>query len=436
MTQQRVVIGSGPDGLRAAAALALDGHAPLLLQQGPGASGLQRPDLPEHDGRMRPQDRALAEEITGEMTDRGAPRHAVVRAGTVHALPLRPAGVRSLLPNHQQAAAAKAWLGARTRNGLVDLLGGGQEERTHRDWLVRRMGEPAWREVYCGYAERRWGMASTALGVGVARVHHFLVDSGPWLAPSDGPEAALRHAEGLVRGAGQVRSNVEVESLVVENGRVRAVRLSDGEQILVEGPLWIEDTPARVRAWLGDAAEPEIGDACRWLRAADTARIGLRGLREDLPDVLHLLDDDAPGWAVVHFGGGAGVLESTFPVGEAAPPPSELQAQAVSLCRRAGLGDAVPDGGPVEVLRAGSAAWGTTSHAALRDVVLAFERLGLVAVGGRGVFANLDGGEALNLLSRYRGEARPDQREALRDFVEPPVWLDDLGAPITRLITR
>lgn len=436
MTQQRVVIASGPDGLRAAAALALDGHAPLLLQQGPGAAGLQRPDLPERDGRMRVQDRALAEAVSGGLVDVGAPKHAVVRDGVIRLLPLRPNTIRSLLPTDQQARAAKAWVGARTRNGLVDLLGGGQEERTHRDWLVRRMGEPAWRALYSGYAERRWGLSSAELGVGVARVHHFLADAGPWLAASDGPEAALRHAEAVVRDAGEVRSHAEIEGLDVEDGRVRRVRMVDGEHVLIDGPLWVEDTPAILRTWLGAAAKQEIGHACRRIRAADTARVGLRGLRDDLPDMIHLLDDAAAGWAVVHLGGGRGILEMTFPVGAAAPPTDELQAKAVTTCRSAGLGDAVPDGGPLEMLRAGSAAWETTSHAAMRDVVLAFGRLGVVVVGGRGTFANLDPGEGLDLVARYRLADQPDQREALRDLVEPPVWLDDLGAPVTCLITR
>ena len=58
MAEKRLVIGSGPDGLRAAAVLASGGYSVTLLQEGATPSGLSRPNYPNDAGWMRVPDEA------------------------------------------------------------------------------------------------------------------------------------------------------------------------------------------------------------------------------------------------------------------------------------------------------------------------------------------------------------------------------------------
>ncbi len=429
MAQQQVVIGSGPDGLRVAALLAARGDRVTLLQQGPGPSGLARPEIPEGDGRWRLRTQAGRAGAGGGLIEVAAPTLGVARDGRVHALPLAPRTVGQLLPDHGRRDAARSWLRARGRNAMAELLGGGQEERTHRDWVVRRMGAPAWSYLYADYAARRWGLPSDELGVSLARTRHFVEDAGPFSAP--GPDALAAAAARVA----DVRSDCRIADVRLQDGRVAAVGLADGAVVPVDGRLWVDDTPVRVTTWLGDAAPEGLHNDATRLAHADARRVVVAGLRADLPDVVHLLDDGATGWRVVSLGGGRGVVDVTLPIGGPPPPDAALAAAAAGACRASGLGDARVDGG-VESLRAYVPVWQVTTHAVLREVLGPLDGLGIVLCGRRGAVAALDPGEALDHAGALASGPPPDQREVQRQLVLPPVRLDDLGARITRFVTR
>jgi hypothetical protein len=59
---------------------------------------------------------------------------------------------------------------------------------------------------------------------------------------------------------------------------------------------------------------------------------------------------------------------------------------------------------------------------------LAFGELGIVSVGRRGTFSPICAGREIALAHRYATSEVPDQREALRSMLEPPVRSDDLNA--------
>ena len=434
---QRVVIGTGPDGLRAAAVLAARGESVVLLQQGSGPSGLARPDLPEGDGSYRVpvgvEARAM-EAVLGPVREVPAPRLHVAMAGEVEALPLRPDRVGGLLPPSLRRPAARSWLRARGRNALAELVGGGQEERTVRDWVVRRMGAPAYESLYADYARRRFGLDAAQLGVGLARRHHAIPDDRPRVVPAGAAADALGLLADAVRRTGDIREGVQVEGFHVEDGRVRAVRLADGDAVDVENGVWVEDSPQRAVGWLGDAASPGLRVDSGRLPAFDRVRVALRGLSLEAGHVVHLLATGGPAWRVVGCGGGLAVADCTLPDG--AELEDGLARRVASQVTAAGVGAADPAPGGIEHERAGEPIWQITTPAVLREVLGPLREAGVVMVGARGAVAGLGPGEALGLALRYAEQTDPDQREAQRQLVQVPTRVDDLGARITRFVTR
>ena len=434
---QRVVIGSGPDGLRAAAAVAATGASVVFLQQGPGPSGLSRPDLPEGDGSIRLAggiQRSALEAVVGPVREVAAPRLSIAMGGSVHSLPLRPDRVGSLLPGDARRIAARAWLRARGRNALAELVGGGQEERTLRDWVVRRMGVPAYDELYADYAERRWGAPAATLGVSVARRHHFLPDDASRVQIAGGAVAALDSLADRVRQSGTLRTDVVIEGFHVEEGRVRSVVLAGGEQVDTSGGLWVEDVPNRAVEWLGDAGSPGLRVDASRLPARDRARVGLEAVSIDEGEVVHLLSPSGPAWRVIGLGAGAAVADCTLDADGVVPP--DLQSEVVRQVAAAGMGSPRPDGGGIEYERDAVPLWEITTPAVLREVLGPLRAVGVVLVGARGAVADLGPGEALALATRYAADGDPDQREAQRQLVQVPTRIDDLGARITRFVTR
>ncbi len=431
---QRVVIGTGPDGLRAAAALSAHGESVLLLQQGEGSAGLSRPDLAEHDGSIRipaGTNRSAFEKVLGPLRDVPSPRLSVARGGTTRCLPLRPDAVAGLLPDGVRRQAARAWIRARGRNALAELVGGGQEERTVRDWVVRRMGVPAYDTLYADYAARRWGAPGRRLGASLARRHHFIPDAAPRVLAAGGTEEVFAALAERIQADGEVRTGVAVERFHVEGGRVRGVVLRGGETVESDG-VWVEDTPARAVRWLGEAASAGLVVDAGRLPAAGRARVGLHGVDVASGDVVHLLDEGLSGWRVTGLGEGAAVVDCTL---DAPPGPALAQTVAAEV-REAGLGDARPDGGPVEWERHAVALWEVTTPAVLREVLGPLAAAGVVMVGARGAVADLGPGEALALALHHIATESVDLREAQRRFVQVPTRVEDLGARITRFVTR
>lgn len=440
MSGQRIVIGRGPDALRAAAVLATAGHAVTLLQDADTASGRARPSLPEGTGRLRvrPESRALVEQVLGPLAAFPQSSRAVALRGSVRSLPLQPYEVPAMLPGASVAPAAGAWLRARTKNALRQLTGSGTEERSYRDWVVRRMGGPAYEGLYRSYAERRWGLPGDELSVSVARVFH---GQGDDLEPSmvaAGEAAAAENAERLIRDAGgTVMTGVSVTGLRLSEGRVAAVLSSAGEHE-VEGPLWVARPPSVVVRWLGDQVESGAAVDGGLLVTRAALRVSLRGDTERLPAEVHVLDEGAPFYRVVRPAGtqGFAVFHASIADGVEPPTPGLIADRFVNAAGELGLGSFERESVEVDHAPEHSPVWSRVCHSRLRRTLLRYRDWGIVAVGRRGAFGFLDAAEEIALAGQYRDEASPDQREAHRVAVDPPVLQDDLAAHITRFIER
>ncbi len=436
---KRIVIGIGPDALRAAAALATGGHEVTLLTEASTPSGRGLPTLPQGTGRLRvrPESRELVERVLGPLADFPQVDRAVALGGKLHTLPLSRAVVPTLFPATKLPEAARTWVSSRMRNATRQLVGSGTEERSYRDWVVRRMGAVAYDALYRSYGERRWGLPGDELSVTVARQFHAVADV-PAMMVAGGEASAISQAERLVReSGGEIRLGARVTGLRSSQGKVVAVQTTDGE-LPVDGPLWVARTPAAVVRWLGEAADSGMRVDASTLNTRQSLQVSMQGDTSALPAEIHVLDQSAPFFRVVRPVGSQdlAVFHALLGEGQETPPPKLVSDRFIASARQIGIGDFAPESIQVEALPEQVPVWGRVTHSRLRRLLLRFRELGVVLVGRTGIFAPLDPAEELGVAGIYRDEESPDQREVHRAFTDPPILLEDLDAHITRFVER
>jgi len=302
MSDTRLVIGHGPCALRAAAVLAAGGAKVTLLQRGATPSGLRNPDFPTETGRIHVDSacRSASESVLGSLVEAPDTERAVLARGRIHRLPMSRMEVHQLLDDAARLPAARAWVRARSRNAMADVMGGGQEERSHKDWVVRRMGEPAWAHLYRSYAEKRWGLPSEELSVGLARLYHGVEDDRPAQLVGGGEGQALAQAEKCILDAGgEIRTNVTVKRLEVVDGKVAKVVVNRGKKYATNGQVWIAEAPGVIAGWLEGAISHQTKVAAMRLEVQPAVRVALRGDTKGLPWDLHVLDEWVPFHRVV-----------------------------------------------------------------------------------------------------------------------------------------
>ncbi len=435
----QVVIGAGPDGLRAAAARAAEGSAVLLLQETEEVHGRSAPQLPEGTGRMRVREdkRAQVEAVVGPLVEAPDVRRALLARGAVHELPLSKAGVAQIFEGHALPEVGRRWLERRLRNALSPLTGEGREERSYGDWVVRRMGAPVLHHLYADYAQSRFGAPPGELSCSVARVHHACTQ--PVMTDQvagGGPSQSLDFAVGLIEAAGgEIRTGVKVRELITRNGRVCAVKTEQGV-VEVDEPLWIARPPARIASWLGDELDPRLHHDAGQLETADAVQVALRGGPPDLPDEIHLVGTQASFYRVVCGYGGEGhtIFHATIP--SSADLDVALPARVAVDAARLGLPGFEEAGAVVERLRDHVPVWRVICHARLRRLALGWEALGIVVVGRQGTFTPMDIGAEVVWARAMAASEMPDQREGLRSLLEPPVFQSDLRASVSRFLIR
>jgi len=436
----RVVIGSGPGGMRAAAARAADGGAVLLLQQEDTPEGRTAPELPEGTGRLHvpAEQRAAVERVIGPLVEAPDVHRALLARGSILHLPLSGMNVARLFEGQALPEVGRRWLTRRVRNALRPLTGEGQEERSYADWVIRRMGAPVYRHVYQDYARSRWGKDPSDLSCSVARVYHGDADAmgSHGQVTGGGPLESMSFAASVIAaGGGEVRVGVEVRSIRTESGRAVAVVTDEGE-ISLDGPLWIDRPPAVIAGWLGDALDSGLAHDARALVCADSVQVALQGGPDELPDELHLVGDSASFYRLIQSYGAERriVFHATVPSGEDldAALPARITADAARL----GLEGFQEAGAIVERLRDHEPVWTPRCHARLRRLVLGWQALGIVAVGRQGMLTPMDVGTEVCWALAMAASDDPDQREGLRARLEPPVKQADLRASMSRFLVR
>ncbi|MDP2308225.1 MAG: NAD(P)-binding protein [Pseudomonadota bacterium] len=430
MADDAVVVGGGPGGLRAAAALASAGRRVTLLQEGPHVGGYAHPDIPLSRG-VTPAVGALAEHLFGAMVPVEGLDRGVHIDGRTHRLPLGRAEIARLVPATQVASAAVAWTRTRGTIELRKIIGGGNEQRTYRDWVIQRFGVPVFDRFYAAYCQARFGPPEE-ISCNVARVFHGIVPEGPVYAPAAGP--ALPGAR-PVTGV-EVRTNVVIRS--VQGGQV------DTEDGLFTGEVFLDIAPRRVVEWLGSAATPALVHDVGFLTARNALQVLVR-CPQDLPVETHVLGG-APFYRIVRPAAlpACGALEGTLGVHyalEAGDPlwsadDAVVASRTVEALADIGIEGASAAGARVQRIRDHHPNWTGTHLVRMRRYVIALEALELVPVGRAGLHAPLELSAETAYLEGVLLSERPTLRALLRHHVEPPVLDSVERAHLTRFVER
>ncbi|MFZ5476509.1 MAG: hypothetical protein ACOZNI_06995 [Myxococcota bacterium] len=410
MADAAVVIGVGPGGRRAAAALVAAGRPVVLLQIEP----LAHPEVPV--GRGVAEARPMLDALFDGFREVEATR-AVVMHGRVHALPLSRAEIARMFKPGELPGAAVQW--ARTRGGieLKKLLGGGHEQRTYADWIVQRYGAPALDRLFGPYCRKRFGEPGE-VSCNAARLAHATPFDGPWLAPT--------------------RPDVSLDGVDVREGvRVEAVRA--GEVVTADGPVtgdvFVDVPPARMVGWIDDAGA--LATDVATLVARDVVQVTVRG-GDELPFEVHVLDADVPFWRLTRPGllhdGLAGTVCAHFTVDAGAPDEDWVAATLAGL-ERCGVRGADAAGARVQRVRAQCPVWTGNHLVRMRRYLLAMEEREITPVGVAGLHAPIDLAQELAWLEAMTGPTRPPLRETMRALIEPPV-LDPERSRLTRFVER
>jgi len=151
-------------------------------------------------------------------------------------------------------------------------------------------------------------------------------------------------------------------------------------------------------------------------------------------DEVHILDKSAPAWRVSSVPGSPTtiVFHSNLASDQPLPDLNDFVALGVSL----GVPDLDASRARIERLADWVSVWAPVVHPRLRRLSLAFAELGVVSVGRRGTFSPMNMGTEIVLAARYAVDDQPDQREALRALLAPPVKDDDLSASFRDFLWR
>lgn len=404
-----VLVSAGSGGGRIARAIAATGRRVALVVP-PGSPAVDTLAHPPGPGLLLDPGPS-GEAVFGPLLP-FTPTHAVQVKGRTHATPASRIGFARMIPGRRHGPAVAAWAAARVRFEVARLVGGGSEQRSYRDWLVGRFGQPAYDALFAAYVGRRFGPAEEVI-CGLGRLHQEV--EAAWAAPAQGWGAVpARLAEGVER----------VEATVTKVARDR-VETSAGP---IEAPVYLDAAPSVIAGWLGADAPPPVRDAAERLRARTRVQVVLRG-GDSLPLMTHLLDGEAPWWRVLRPGllpqGEAGVVlvDASLDAGDPllSLDDAALARAAAEALAAVGLPGFTAADRPARRLPDHDAVWRHTHLTRLRNWILALDELGLTPLGRLGLAARVDPGTEVHLARAVLDEEGPGLRELVRQLVEPPV---------------
>jgi hypothetical protein len=424
-TPAHIVVGGGSEAILVAATLVASGQRVTRVVTGPhlpaGLACGNRPSWRENSATSE-----LGARIHGPVRSVESESCGLVVAGATWPLPLSPLQLSKILPRGSRRESARSWTRARARNALSIVVGGGQEERTYRDWVVRRMGAPAYDHLYADYAERRWGRSGEHLASSVARVAHSPALATQRVVPADVRDHTPSRAEALLSAHGGAVYSAGSLRLEGEGGRIRRMVLPEATLDTEDSIIWTTSSPARVAEWLGDLCPPAARHLAAGLSTSPGVRLRLTGALPDLPDELHVLDP-APCWRLVRApdDSSAWIVSATGALSTSLVEDirdfavqNRLAAETATVTDSAELPEGVP-------------AWGPVDHARLRTVLDAWRPLGIRLTGSAGTLTKLDPTDLVAHVATVLDGGPDALQEAWRTIAAPPTRVDDLQAHIT-----
>ncbi len=421
-----VVIGGGPAGVRAAAAV-----GGLLLEPDGQAGGVLHPELAEDRGIAGARHAQVVDEAYGGAPSLQLSSGLLIR-GSLRRLPIDRRELPAMLGG-KSALALRDWSRTRARRAVRSLLGGGHEERSYRDWVVHRHGEAAYRLLFSEWAHRRFGAPEKA-AVSLAHLHHSVpAEASVGLGRS--PAEGWAH---LVERIAELRTWVGVEAIEVQDGRAVRVR-TDEWTIDLDGPLLCAAPPSHMAEWLDGMVDAELLRDLRALRTRHRLAVGLRA-SVDLPDEVHVIDD-APFFRVSRMaalGGEAGLYVAHIACDDGDPLWSagdeRVLGQVADAFSALGLGEAEPAG--LQRLSDYDPMWTIDPwHPRHIRISRALSKLGIHLVGRSAAFRWADAGQELAFATAL-GQDPDAWHELQRTVLDPPVHPDETGVSITRFAER
>jgi hypothetical protein len=343
-----------------------------------------------------------------------APARALLLRGQMLSLPLSPASLGKLLPAAQLARAGVALGRARASSAVAAFVGGGREERTYRDWVRYRFGNPVYEAVFAPYATARFGDPTSVI-CGVARVVH-----GEAAPQGSRPPAAL-----------WVEQEAPVDAVVtaLRDGGLSTEAGDYAGQVVVDlAPLDV------LRVWSPKADSVLALDAGR-LRARHGLEVLVRGQLPDGLEEVHVVG--APFFRAVQHADGMVALHLAVDVGapEWTGDDAALARQLVQAATDAGLTGLSADGATVRRLPLHHPLWTTSHLTRLRTWTEALVEGGIEPVGRVGLVAPMSPA-AIAAYAEDRLIHGASLRDCIRHHVEPPPR-DSVDRPrLSGFITR
>ena len=449
---KNVVIGTGPQAARAAAAV-----GGLLLDTGTAEDFARWAEIPEGVGVVVGANRDAAARWYGaapEVSEAGRSR-AIAVHGQIRRLPMKPAEVLEMFGVQSAPSAVEGWARARAQRVKQRLVGGGLEERSYKDWVVQRFGDSTYFGLYRDYAERRWGPPES-LSVSAARVYHGQTVPEERYALGADPASGWAALTGAIP---EVRHGVVIEGLRLRDdkaGTVAAVLTADGE-VPVAGRLFCAVPPPRVVGWLGDAADEGLRFDAGPLTARERVLVALSlPGASDLPAATHIVGDSSdeynpPFFLVTRPGLLPGGERSSTVVAHLSPVAGDALADADdagvidAVCRTipGALRDVFPSGGRAD--SAGARVWRLPDydptwpalpwHPAQNRVMLALAGRNIQLLGRAGAHRYADAGAEL-AFAEGLAAGEVSAHELQRTLLDPPVLLREEAPSIGRFVQR
>lgn len=352
---------------------------------------------------------------------------AVLFRKTLRSLPLNPVTLTQLVPSLRLNRATRAWAVARGTIELQKLIGGGQEQRTYRDWVVRRFGAPLYDTLYAGYCRKRFG-EPREITCNIARLFHGTPHEGPLYAPAEAPARVMVRLQRNI----EVRTNTKLRSIT--HGRVET------DAGPVEGQVFVDLAPRRVLSLLGDPPDSPLANDVADLRTRHSLQVMVR-CEANLPYEIHVLDGELPffritrpallpncehlnGWILVHYA--LEPLDALMVTSDAA-----VIRTTVDALRLAGL-QVSGDNARIQRIADQYPVWTSIHLVRLRRYLMEMETRGVTPVGRIGLHTHMDLSRELDYLDAVTAPQRTSLRECYRTHAEPPV----LDAPDRESLRR
>lgn len=334
------------------------------------------------------------------------PGRAVLLRGSLRRLPLSVGERARLLPAIQLGGAGLALGRARVSSAVAAFVGGGREERTYRDWVRYRFGEPLYDGVFAPYARARFGDPEQVI-CGVARVVHGEPIGGGGCRPVPGIYGpASDDLDAVVTGlcAGSVSTEAGV----------------------LEGQVVVDLSPEEVLRALvvasGDPPDAALALDAGRLDARHGMEVFVTGSLPEGVDEVHVVGTpDAPFFRAVRHPGGEVALHLATEAGSGTWTEDDgaLARRLVAAAGELGLPGLLAGAGVVRRLPRHHPVWTTGHLTRLRTWTEALVDRGIEPVGRLGLVAPMTAA-AVSGYAEDRLVHGASLRDCIRHHVEPP----------------